>query len=82
VGAVTLAYATPGLNMLEGREDLGVIWDLRIDPHHRNRGLGGKLFNLALKKAEELGCSLVKVETQNTNPPACRFMPGWEENWG
>ncbi len=61
------------MKMLEGRKDLGVIWDLRIAPDYRKKGSGGKLLGLALKKAEELWCSLVKVETQNTNPQACRF---------
>ncbi len=73
MGGITLAYSTPGVNMLEGRRDLGVIWDLRIAPGYRKRGLGRKLFPLALTRAEELACSLVKVETKNTNPGACHF---------
>jgi len=73
VGGITLAFSTPGVNMLEGREDLGVIWDLRVNPEFRGQGIGKKLFVTALERARELGCSFVKVETQNTNPMACRF---------
>src|SRR5687767_2874613 len=32
VGSVVMAWNTPGVHLLEDRLDLGVIWDIRLDP--------------------------------------------------
>jgi len=68
-----VAWNTDGVSMLEERRDLAVIWDLRVAPAFRQRGLGTRLFSHAEKWARGKGCRLLKVETQNTNAPACRF---------
>lgn len=73
VGGAAIALETPGLLMLEGRSDLAVVWDLRVAPHARGRGLGAALFAAAAQWAEGRGCCRLKVETQNINVPACRF---------
>ncbi|UCH42657.1 MAG: GNAT family N-acetyltransferase [Dehalococcoidales bacterium] len=73
VGGATLAFRTPGVNMLNGRDDLAALWDLRIHPDYRRSGIGTKLFTEAVKWSEEKGCHQLKVETQNINVPACRF---------
>ena len=72
-GVVAVAFKTPGLLMLEDRSDLAVVWDLRVSPHARRQGLGAALFAEAGQWAERRGCCRLKVETQNTNVPACRF---------
>lgn len=59
--------------MLENREDLAVLWDLRIAPRARRRGLGAKLFGAASDWATTRGCRWLAIETQNINVPACRF---------
>jgi GNAT superfamily N-acetyltransferase len=59
--------------MLEDRSDLAIVWDLRVAPHARGRGLGAALFAAAAQWAEGWGCCTLKVETQNINVPACRL---------
>ena len=54
-GGATIALRTPGLFMLEDRSDLAVVWDLRVSPHARRRGLGAALFAAAGKWAEGRG---------------------------
>ncbi len=73
IGGAVVAWRTPGVHMLEGRSDLAVVWDIRVDGEYRGRGVGSKLFARARDWARENGCSLLKVEAQNTNVPACRF---------
>jgi len=73
VGGAAVALRTPGLEMLEGRDDLAVLWDLRVDPAARGHGVGAALFRAAEGWAREAGCRELKVETQNVNVPACRF---------
>lgn len=73
VGGTAVAFRTPGLLMLEGRDDLAVLWDLRVRPGARGRGVGRALFAAAEDWARGRGCRRLKVETQNINVPACRF---------
>jgi ribosomal protein S18 acetylase RimI-like enzyme len=72
-GGCAIAYDTPDVNMLEGRRDLAVVWDLRVAPEYRGRGVGGRLWRAAEAWARERDCRVLKVETQNINVPACRF---------
>ncbi len=73
VGGAVVAFDTPGLDMLEGRRDLAVLWDIRVSPEGRGRGVGSALFRAAERWAVARGCRSLKVETQNVNVPACRF---------
>ncbi len=73
IGAATLAYRTKGINMLSGREDLCVLWDIRISPDFKSQGVGNALFVYIKEWAIKRGCTQIKIETQNTNVPACRF---------
>ncbi len=73
VGGAAVAVKTPGLFMLENRSDLAVVWDIRVSPDLRGRGVGAALFDSAEKWAETQGCRQLKVETQNINVGACRF---------
>ena len=72
-GGCAIAYDTPDVNMLEGRRDLAVVWDLRVAPEYRGRGVGTQLWRAAETWARERACRVLKVETQNINVPACRF---------
>ena len=47
LGGAVVAWNTPGVNMLEGRDDLAVLWDLRVHPGHRREGVGSRLFQHA-----------------------------------
>lgn len=73
VGGAAVAFDTPGLLMLEGRRDLAVLWDIRVEPEARGRGVGAALFGAAVAWAAARGCRQMKIETQNINLPACRF---------
>ena len=73
VGGAVVAHNSPGIHMLEGREDLAVLWDLRVHPSVRRSGVGTRLLDRAIRFARASGCSFLKVESQNTNPAACRF---------
>jgi len=73
VGAATVVVRSPAVNMLEGRSDLAVLWDIRVYPDRRREGIGTKLFQRAVAWARERNCSQLKVETQNVNVRACRF---------
>ena len=73
VGGAVVAHRSPGIHMLEGREDLAVLWDIRVHPSVRRSGVGTRLLDRAIRFARASGCSFLKVESQNTNPAACRF---------
>lgn len=73
VGGAVVAYNTPGLDMLEARGDLAVLWDIRVAPAVRGQGVGAALFRAAAAWAGARGCRQLKAETQNVNVPACRF---------
>lgn len=72
-GGVTVAWKTPRLNLLEQREDLVSLWDLRVHPDYRGQGIGHLLFEHAVAWARVRRCSRMVVETQNINVAACRF---------
>ncbi|MCY4435759.1 MAG: GNAT family N-acetyltransferase [Chloroflexi bacterium] len=73
LGGAVVAWNTPGVNMLEDREDLAVLWDVRVHPRRRREGIGKRLFDHAAAWARAKGCRQLKVETQNINVPACKF---------
>ena len=75
VGGAVAGYNTPGAHMEEGRDDLAVLWDIRVRPERRGEGIGSRLFRRAAEWARQQGCERLKVETQNINVPACRFYP-------
>ena len=75
-GGAVVAYRTPGLDMLEGRDDLAVLWDIRVSPDVRGQGVGSRLLGAAEAWSAARGCRQLKVETQNVNAPACRFYAG------
>lgn len=73
VGAAAIAWNTNCVDMLEGRRNLAVLWDIRISPEERRRGVGKRLFEKAVSWSRERGCVQMKIETQNNNVDACRF---------
>ncbi len=73
VGGAARAFDAPDLNMLEGRRDLAVLWDLRVHPDVRGRGIGTELLEHATRWSHKRGCQELKIETQNVNVPACRL---------
>jgi GNAT superfamily N-acetyltransferase len=72
-GGAVVARDTPGVDMLESRRDLAVLWDLRVAHGMRRCGIGTALFRATERWARAQGCRELKIETQNVNVPACRF---------
>ena len=73
VGGAAIAFKTADIDMLEGREDIAILWDIRVTPEARGNGVGSALFQAAEVWAKAKGCKQLKVETQNINVPACGF---------
>jgi GNAT superfamily N-acetyltransferase len=73
VGGAVIAFNTPCVRMLGGRDDIAVLWDIRVSPEERGAGLGSALFQAAADWAVARGCGWLKIETQNVNVAACRF---------
>ena len=73
IGGCVIAYDTEGVEKLEGRKDIAALWDLRVRPDYRRRGVGSQLFEAAVEWAARRGCRCLKVDTQNINVAACRF---------
>jgi GNAT superfamily N-acetyltransferase len=73
VGGAVVAFRTAGLCMLDERDDVAVLWDIRVAPGQRGAGVGSALFRAAEDWAITRGCNCLKIETQNVNAAACRF---------
>lgn len=73
LGGAAIAWNTTGVNMLEDRPDLAVLWDIRVQPEAWGKGIGRLLFSAAVDWARAHHCTQLKIETQNINVPACRF---------
>jgi GNAT superfamily N-acetyltransferase len=73
VGGAVIAFRTADLHMLGGRDDVAVLWDIRVAPEHRGSGAGSALFRAAEGWASDRGCAWLKIETQNVNIAACCF---------
>jgi GNAT superfamily N-acetyltransferase len=73
VGGATIAHDAPDIQLLRGRRDLALLWDIRVRPELRSRGIGTMLLQRAAEWAHHRGCGQLKIETQNVNVAACRF---------
>lgn len=73
IGGMTLVSQTPEIRMLDGRDDLCVLWDIRVEDEYKHMGIGQKLFDLGVEWARENGLKQMKIECQNNNIPACKF---------
>jgi GNAT superfamily N-acetyltransferase len=52
---------------------VALLWDIRVDPASRGRGVGRALLAAVEAWAVTHGATWLEVETQNINAPACRF---------
>jgi GNAT superfamily N-acetyltransferase len=73
VGGAAIARKTPSLDILEGRDDIAALWDIRVREANKRQGIGASLFRTAAIWAKSRDCRQLKIETQNVNVPACRF---------
>jgi GNAT superfamily N-acetyltransferase len=75
LAAYDAATLVGGAVVIPSHERAGraVLWDLRVRPEWRSRGVGTALFAQAERWARAQGCDLLEVETQNVNVAACRL---------
>jgi len=71
-GAIGVARASD-VGMFVGRADIAVVWDLRVVPDARGRGVASALVGAIEEWASARGARILGVETQNVNVPACQF---------
>ncbi|WP_409250627.1 GNAT family N-acetyltransferase [Bacillus sp. SCS-153A] len=68
VGGVAVAPEMNGF-----KKGAATLWDLRVQPAARNKGIGGQLLEAVIQWSKERGYKTLMVETQNVNTPACNF---------
>lgn len=73
IAAVTVASKSNNVNMLDGRDDMSVLWDIRVNERYKQQGVGTKLFSLAVEWSRLNGLKQMKIECQNNNVQACKF---------
>jgi ribosomal protein S18 acetylase RimI-like enzyme len=73
VGAATVVTRTEGVNMLCGRDDLAVLWDIRVADEYKRQGVGSALFEAAVEWSTAQGMTQLKIECQNNNVTAIKF---------
>jgi len=73
VGAVAVATRDKEVDMLAGRDDLAVLWDIRVDEAYKRQGVGQALFDMAVSWSREQGLVQMKIECQSENVPAIKF---------
>ena len=73
LGGAVVGWKTPKVDVFEDRDDLAVLWDIRVHPDYRRHGIGSLLFDQAVSWARRRGCRQFKIETQNINVAACAF---------
>jgi GNAT superfamily N-acetyltransferase len=73
VGGITAVSRTKEVRMLDNREDLCVLWDLRVNDEYKGMGIGTKLFEMVVDWSKTNNLKQIKIETQTNNVPACKF---------
>jgi ribosomal protein S18 acetylase RimI-like enzyme len=73
VGGAALIINSGEIHMLEGKKDLACLWDIRVHPDWRGKGLGRELFQRTVADAKKCDCAWLKIETQNNNVAANKF---------
>lgn len=68
VGGAAVAPEMEGV-----KRSAAILWDLRVHPDARSKGIGGKLLEMVIHWSKERGYKTLMVETQNVNTPACKF---------
>jgi ribosomal protein S18 acetylase RimI-like enzyme len=76
VGGAVVVVGDPAVDLLGGQPDAALLWDLRVAPAMRHRGVGTALLAAAENAAAQRGARVLRVETQQINVAACRFYEG------
>ena len=67
------AIVAPGAFVGDLDSRYAQLFDIRLLPEHRGKGTGTLLLKKVADWSKGLGCKYLKIETQNTNVPACKF---------
>lgn len=73
IAGATVVTRTKDIDMLSGRDDLAVLWNIRVADEYKHQGIGQQLFNMASLWSKEHNMRQMKIECQNNNIPACKF---------
>ncbi len=73
VGAMTVAGTTKGMDMLGGRTDACVLWDIRVADDYKHKGIGQRMLDMGIAAAKADGYKVMIIECQNNNVTACKF---------
>jgi GNAT superfamily N-acetyltransferase len=73
VGGAAVAPAAEVMPSHDVAGGTAVLWDLRVAPEWRGRGVGSALFRASERWAAARGWRAFLVETQDVNVGACRF---------
>ncbi len=72
-GAALVPCGCADLRRIGERADSALLWDLRVAPALRRRGVGAALLEQVIREARLGGATQLRVETQQINVPACRL---------
>ncbi len=73
VGGAIVVAERLAVGQLDGRLESAILWDVRVRPDWRRRGIGRQLLAAAADVARETRCRVLDVETQDINAAACRL---------
>jgi ribosomal protein S18 acetylase RimI-like enzyme len=73
VGGAVIIQDDPQIELLRDCPDCAQLWDIRVAPAWRARGVGSALLRAAQDVAVRRGARAMRVETQQVNVPASRF---------
>jgi len=73
VGGATASLNTAGRWMMDWRDDIAILEDIRVHPDFRRYGIGTKLIHQVENWSRNRGCKQLMIETQNINVNACQF---------
>ena len=73
IGGAAVVINPAGAFLFERRDTLAGLFDIRVSPEYRGRGVGSRLLLHAATWARQQGCTQLRIECQNVNVAACRF---------
>jgi ribosomal protein S18 acetylase RimI-like enzyme len=76
IGGAVAVVDPSDVAKLGGEAPLALLWDLRVAPAVRGRGVGRALLAAMEARVREIGLPGIVVETQDINVAACRLYAG------
>jgi GNAT superfamily N-acetyltransferase len=74
LGGIAIGADAPGgLRSAFEEGDVAVVWDVRVHPEARRRGIATELFTRGADWARERGFRRLKLEVTSANLPMCRL---------